>query len=145
MTKVHSDRGCSQQRNWVPSTWEHSVPPLQLFCKSKTILGSSLVVQWLHLPKQRTQVPSLLWEDSTCREATEPVHSNCWSPSALGLSDLASTCACARQQEKLPQWEADAQLESSPSSSQLQKAHVQPWRPSAGKKKKKSFLKKNKL
>ena len=37
--------------------------------------------------------------------------------------------------EKPPQWEAHTrQLESSPCSLQLEKAHVQQWRPSAAKK-----------
>ena len=34
--------------------------------------------QWLriHLPMQGTQVQPLVWEDSTCYEATMPVHHN---------------------------------------------------------------------
>ena len=37
--------------------------------------GTSLVVQWLRtcLPVQGTQFQSLLWEDSTCHRATEPL------------------------------------------------------------------------
>ena len=33
-----------------------------------------MVVQWIriHLPMQRTQVRSLVWEDSTCHGATKP-------------------------------------------------------------------------
>ena len=43
----------------------------------KTI-GTSLVVQWLEirLPRQGTQVQSLVWEDATCHGATKPVHHN---------------------------------------------------------------------
>ena len=39
---------------------------------------TSLVVQWLrvHLPMQGIQVRSLVWEDSTCLEATKLVCHN---------------------------------------------------------------------
>ena len=42
------------------------------------LMEISLVVQWLriHLPVQGTWVPSLVWEDPTCCEATQPVHHN---------------------------------------------------------------------
>ena len=42
------------------------------------ISGTSLVAQWLRscLPMQGTQVQALVWEDSTCRRATEPVRHN---------------------------------------------------------------------
>ena len=42
------------------------------------LMEISLVVQWLriHLPVQGTWVPSLVWEDPTCCEATKPVHHN---------------------------------------------------------------------
>ena len=38
-------------------------------------LGTSLVPQWLRirLPMQGTRVRALVWEDPTCRGATEPV------------------------------------------------------------------------
>ena len=37
--------------------------------------GASLVAQWLRvrLPVQGTRVRALVWEDPTCRGATEPV------------------------------------------------------------------------
>ena len=40
--------------------------------------GASLVAQWLgiHLPVQGTWVQALVWEDPTCRGATEPVGHN---------------------------------------------------------------------
>ena len=46
--------------------------------KSFTLSGTSLVAQWLriHLPRQGTQVRSLVWEDPTCRGATKPVCHN---------------------------------------------------------------------
>ena len=44
----------------------------------KTKLGASLVAQWerIHLPRQETQVQSLVWEDPTYRGATKPVRHN---------------------------------------------------------------------
>ena len=41
--------------------------------------GASLVAQWLRicLPMQGTRVRALVWEDPTCRGATEPVSHNC--------------------------------------------------------------------
>ena len=74
-------------------------------------MGTSLAVQWVRicLPMQRTRVLSLVWEDSTCQEATKPRHHNYW--------------ACAPQQEKPLRWEACApQLESSPCLRQLEKS-----------------------
>ena len=40
--------------------------------------GTSLVAQWLRirLPKQGTQVRSLVWEDPVCRGVTKPVRHN---------------------------------------------------------------------
>ena len=49
---------------------------LILLCGSlrKTCPGTSLVVQWLriHLPVQRIQIWSLVWENHTCCRATNP-------------------------------------------------------------------------
>ena len=44
----------------------------------KTVLGASLVSQWLriHLPMQGTRVRALVQEDPTCRGATKPVSHN---------------------------------------------------------------------
>ena len=46
--------------------------------KNDTILGASLVVQWLRvcLPMQGTRVRALVWEDPTCHGATGPVSHN---------------------------------------------------------------------
>ena len=43
-----------------------------------TSQGTSLVAQWLRirLPMQGTQVRALVWEDPTCRGATQSVHHN---------------------------------------------------------------------
>ena len=45
------------------------------------ILGTSLMAQWLRicLPVQRTWVPSLVREDSTCHGATKPMCHNYWA------------------------------------------------------------------
>ena len=44
----------------------------------ESINGTSLVVQWLRirLPMQGIGVPSLVWEDPTCRRATKPMCHN---------------------------------------------------------------------
>ena len=46
--------------------------------RRKGPVGTSLGVQWLRipLPMQGTQVPSLVWEDLTCRRATKPAPHN---------------------------------------------------------------------
>ena len=43
-----------------------------------SICWTSLVVQWMgiHLPIQGTSVQFLVWEDSTCHGATEPMYCN---------------------------------------------------------------------
>ena len=59
-------------------------------------MWTSLVVHQLgsHLPKEVTQVQSLVWEDSMCQGAAKPMCHNYW--------------AHAPQQEKPPHWEAHA-------------------------------------
>ena len=44
----------------------------------KEMVGASLVAQWLRicLLMQGTRVRVLVWEDPTCRRATEPVSHN---------------------------------------------------------------------
>ena len=51
------------------------------YATTKTQCGASQVAQrWrICLPMQKTQVPSLVWEDPTCPEATKPMHHNCWA------------------------------------------------------------------
>ena len=80
--------------------------------------------QWLtiRLPIQGTRIWSLVGED----------------PSAVGQLSQCVTAteanaprAHALQQEKPPQWEAQAtQLENNPCSLHLEKAHTQHWSPS---------------
>ena len=92
-------------------------PLLYLKWKART----ALVVQWLriHLPVQETQLWSLVLEDSTYGEAAKPASPRASAP-----------------QEKPLKWEAyGLQLESNPHSLQLEKAHMQQWRPSAPKNK----------
>ena len=85
--------------------------------KSCTISGlpCGLVVKNL-LEIQGTWVQFLVQEDPTCCTATKPAHHTCWSLHTRG---------CAPQQEKPPQWEAQAP--------QLGEACVQRQRPSAAK------------
>ena len=49
-----------------------------IFIKN-SFIGASLVAQWLRicLPMQGARVRALVWEDPTCRGATEPVSHNC--------------------------------------------------------------------
>ena len=98
----------------------------------KVDLRPSLVVC---LPMQGTRFPSLVQEDCTCLGATRPV---CYHYSAFMPQLWKPTFSRARvlQQEKSLPGEAHApQLESSPHSLQLEKAHIQQWRPSTAKKK----------
>ena len=55
-----------------------SLGEMRVWCKLKSIIWFSLVVQWLriHLPRQKTQVRSPVWEVSTCRGATQPMSHN---------------------------------------------------------------------
>jgi len=90
------------------------------FSCSKIFTRISLVIQLLRicLPTQGTWVQS--WEDSIFYPVTQPGHPNSWVPPPGSHA---------------PQWEAHApQLEDRPCSPQLEKAHVQQWRPRADKK-----------
>ena len=83
--------------------------------KKQKSLRTSLVVQWLriHLPMEGMQVWSLVQEDSTCHRATKSMCCNYWN-----LHPRAHT----PQQGTPLQWEVRAsQLESGPSSTQLEK------------------------
>ena len=98
----------------------------------------SLVVQWLRIciEMQGTRVRSLVREDSTCHRATKPV-SHTTGPALCGVRKLrplsprvttAEACALEPElcNEKPLQREAlTLQQESSPCSSQLQRARVQ--------------------
>ena len=52
-----------------------------LLYSRNTILGTSLVAQWLRirLPRQGTRVRALVREDPTCHRATKPVRHNYWA------------------------------------------------------------------
>ena len=120
--------------------WPDGLQGLLYFSHSlfpeKSNTRTSLVVQWLkiHLPIQGTGVWSLIWEDSTgCRQL---------SPCATTAKPMYPRI-CVLQQEMPRKWEAHAaQLESSLSSPQSEKSHVQQQRPSATKDKKLDNLKK---
>ena len=90
-------------------------------------LRASLVAQWwkIYPPMQETWVWSLIWEDLTCHGATKYLHHNYWA-CALdhGSHNYWSPHPGAHApQEKAPQREAlSLQLDSSPSSLQLEKS-----------------------
>ena len=83
-----------------------------------TPFWTPLMAQWIRtfLLMQRTQVQSLVQEDTTCHGTTKPVHHNYWA-CILGLMNCSywahmpqlvrTVClrACAPQQEKSAQWE----------------------------------------
>ena len=80
------------------------------------------MAQWLRirLPRQRTRVRALVWEDPTCRGATKPVP-----------PQLLSLCSRAREPRAVPATrEATAMrslrtaMKSSPRSPQLEKARA---------------------
>ena len=106
---------------------------------------TSLVVVWtrMRLSMQGMQVQSLLQEDPTRCGAAKPVYHNYWACTLEpeSHSHWAQVLPllkhrCARQQEKPSQWEAHTpQLDGSPCSLQLQKAHTQQGGPSTAKSK----------
>ena len=57
----------------------------------KIKMGASLVAQWLRicLPMRGTWVQALVWEDPTCRGATEPVSHSYW---ACALEPMSHNC-----------------------------------------------------
>ena len=96
----------------------HCVSSENTSFKNTDTIGTSLMVQWLRicLLIQGTQVRSLVLE---LRSHT------LWSSEAHTQQLLKPTCSrpCAKQWEKLPQWDvAETQLEGSPRSPQLDKA-----------------------
>ena len=105
---------------------------------------TSLVGQWwrIHLPVQGTWVWSLVQEDPTCCKATKPVYHNYWASGLESEScSLWSPCAwslCSVTRKATAMRSPCTTTNSSPGLSQLEKAHVQPWRPSTAESK---FLK----
>ena len=82
-----NNRDFLENNEWDPQLLtrrdNHDVKHKSICCMSpfllfKRCVGASLVAQWLRicLPMQGTRVRALLWEDPTCRRATEPVHHN---------------------------------------------------------------------
>ena len=105
---------------------------------------TSLVGQWwtIHLPVQGTWVWSLVQEDPTCCRATKPVYHNYWASGLESEScNLWSPCTwslCSITRKATAMRSPCTTTNSSPGLPQLEKAHVQPWRPSTAKSK---FLK----
>ena len=56
--------------------------------------NTSLLAQWirLHLLRQGTQAPSLVWEDSTHQGATKPMCCNHWSPCSATREQPPTLC-----------------------------------------------------
>ena len=95
-----------------------------------------LVVQGLkaHLPVQGTQVQSLVWEDSTCCEATKPISHNT-EPELYELQLLSArawSLGSATSEATVMRSHA-LRLESSPQLPQLEKAYLQYRRSSTAK------------
>ena len=104
----------------------------QIFIKH--FLKASPVVQWLRIYLSVQGVQYLIQEDFTSHTANRPVCSDFWTY-VLRLQKPMSAKACAPHQQRPPQREACAQLESSPGLLQLEKALTQQWRPSTAKNK----------
>ena len=127
-------------------------------------LGISLVAQWLgiHLPMQGTGVWALVQEDPTCHGATKPVrpnywacalepvshsyrahvpqllkpiHHNYWSPHTTTTEARMPRAHALQQREATTMRSLHTATKSSSCSPQLEKAHVQQWRPNTAKNK----------
>ena len=62
----------------------------------------------IYLSMQGTWVQSLVQEDHTCHGATKLMHHNYWTPSPRApTTEIHTPIACAWQQEKPLQWEAN--------------------------------------
>ena len=94
---------------------------------------ASLVVQWwrIHLPMQKTEVRSLVQENSTCLGATKPVYHNYW---ACAL-EPGSHNYCARvpynpysaTREDITMRSLSTAMKNSPYSPQLEKSPCSNW------------------
>ena len=108
----------------------------------KTLLGTSLVAQWLRicLPVQGTGVRALVREDPTrhraakpvCHNywacAVEPTSHNYWSPCATTTEARAPRAPCSATREATAM-RSLCTAKSSPRSPQLEKARTQQGRP----------------
>ena len=107
---------------------------------------ASLVAQWwkVYLSMQETRVWSLIWEDLTCHGATEHLRHSYWACALdQGSRSRWSPCSTA---EKPPQWEARTrQLDSGPSSLQLEESLCSNEDPAEPKINKNYFLKRRKF
>ena len=115
--------------------------PQQTSCALNPIWWASLVVQWIRicLPMQGTWVWSLVQEDPSCRGATKPVRHNYWACALEPAShNCWSPCAwspCSTTREATAMRSPRTATKSSPRSLQLEKAHMQQWRPNTAKNK----------
>ena len=111
----------------------------QLYLNKKTKAEASLVVQRLRirLPTQGTWVRALVWEDPTCRGATNApqllsLRSRAREPQRLSLR-IWSLCSTTREAAIVR--DPRTAMKSSPRSPQLEKALAQKQRPNTVKNK----------
>ena len=125
----------------------HNIISDKIDFKTKAI-GTSLVAQWLRicLPMQGTRVWTLVREDPTCYRATKPMSCNYWACTlepkkhnywARVPQLLKPACPepCYATRKATAMRSMHTTMKSSSRSLQLEKAHVQQWRPNAAKNK----------
>ena len=127
--KFHGQRSLVAYNPWGCKESDTTERWTQQWFKRTTFTGTPLGVQWLRvpLPIQGTRVRLLVWEDSTCHRATEPMHHDYWDwmlqlpkpmPIELTLRSRRSLHTARRNQ---------------PCSLQVEKACAQQRRPSTAK------------
>ena len=106
----------------IKTTMGNHLTPVRMAIIKKSTNRASLVAQWLRicLPMQGTRVRALVWEDPTCRGATQPVSHNYWA---------CASGACAQQREAAIVRGPRTAMKSGPCLPQLEKALAQKQRP----------------
>ena len=102
---------------------------------------ASLVAQWLRirLPVQGTRVRALVREDPTCRRAAKPMRHNYWACTLQPVSnEYWSPCSATREATAIRS--PRTATKSSPSSPQLEIAHMQRQKPNTAKKKSSQYM-----
>ena len=144
--KVESESEAAQS---CPTLWTaaYQAPPdfHEVHSKQSGKGRTNLAEQWIGtcLPVQGAQVPTLVWEDSTCCRATESMCRNYWAyvlhteahmPEGCTLRLLIQSAtttevrlprACARQRDATTMRSPSTSMKSSPHPLQLEKAHAQ--------------------
>ena len=143
-SEVYTKRSCTC------TVWYSSSKPHITIEHLKTAeFGAFLVVQWLRirLAMQRIPVQSLVWADPKCLRATKPMRHNhwaCalkpgshnyWAPSCSYTSPRALEPVLCNKKSHCSEKPCALQLEGSPLSLQLEKAHPHQGTPSTAKNK----------